>query len=161
MTKLIVLDQALSIENSYQTYEYFFIQHKDINVNTNWMSKDQLPGFIEPLILEASRYYDLRDCIGFEWWCQSQGSRPARGWHYDLDDKLWNTKRQIQFPLCSIIYYPLIQDLQGGHFITEDITVTPRTNRAIIMAPGTLHDVEAYVNGRYAVLINPWNYQLQ
>ena len=161
MTKLVVLDQVLSTEHNYEAYEYFFIQHREHNAALNWMPKEQLPQFIEPLIMTSSRYFDLSNCAGFEWWCQSEGSLPTRGWHYDLDDNLWNKQKKINYPLCSIIYYVLVQDLQGGKFITEDVSVTPQTNRAIVMAPGTLHTVEPYNNGRYAVLINPWSYQIQ
>jgi hypothetical protein len=51
----------------------------------------------------------------------------------------------------------MVNDLIGGKFITEDITVTPKTNRLIIFSPNTHHTVEEYTGNRLAIAINPWN----
>lgn len=158
--KLVVQDNILSLDHMYRLQEYFIIQNNGNQYN-NWMDKSKVPTWLENITNTAAQHFDLSDCVGYEWWIQTNGSRPTRGWHFDLDEDEWNKNNKLKFPLCSIIYYPMVQDLQGGHFITEDIKVTPKTNRAIFMSPAQLHTVAPYENTRCAVLINPWAYKLE
>jgi hypothetical protein len=159
MTKIIVQDDILTTDEAYMAYEFFFVANKD-NAYNNWIAKDKFPKWMEKLVTTAALHFDLSSCVGYEWWKHSDGSLPPRGWHYDLDEDLWVRYKELRFPLCSIIYYPLIQDIQGGHFITQDVKISPKTNRAIFMNSGEWHTVAPYQNDRYALLINPWGYKL-
>jgi hypothetical protein len=162
MTKIIIQDDVLNQDEAYMAYEFFFLANKG-NVDNNWISKDnwKMLSWMQKITSLAESYFDLDSCVGYEWWVHSEGSLPPRGWHLDLDENLWINNKNLKFPLCSIIYYPLIQDLQGGHFLTQDVKITPKTNRAIFMDKGEWHNVAPYQNGRYAILINPWGYKLE
>lgn len=161
MTKIIIQDNILTNDEAYKAHEFFFVVHKGNNLN-NWISKEDWEKltFIKKITETASSYFDLSSCAGYEWWIHSEGSLPPRGWHKDLDEKHWADHYELKYPLCSIIYYPLIQDLQGGHFLTEDVKIAPKTNRTIFMESEQWHNVEPYQNGRWSILINPWSYKL-
>ena len=104
----------------------------------------------------ASKYYDLSSSIGYEFWTHNN-TRPPEGWHYDKDEFLFDATGKYDYPLCSIVYYPLIENLQGGHLHIECDIITPKENRLIIFPPKTYHYVEPFKGNRISILVNPWN----
>ena len=155
--KIIVLDDVLSLD--------FVVDFSDIHFNNapiepiRWVDKGNQPLYITELIKIAENYFDLTKAIGYEWWTQNN-NYTNKEWHYDTGV----SNNALKTPLCSIIYYPLIAHLNGGYFCTEDININPKPNRIIIMAPKTMHKIEAY-NGegatRWSFLINPWEFKLE
>ena len=153
---LIVIDNFLTIDKNKEVVN-FFTNHNASE--SRWFEGDlqqYLNGtcFISDCLKVVSKYYDLTNIIGCEMWCHNN-TRPE--WHYDKDEQLWQETKEMKTPLCSIVYYGMVNDLIGGKFITEDITVTPKTNRLIIFSPNTHHTVEEYTGNRLAIAINPWN----
>ena len=102
----------------------------------------------------ASKVVDLSGMAGVEQWCHS-GTKP--NWHTDKDEALFRRTGGLATPLCSIVFYAHIQWLTGGKFMTENITVEPKTNRLVVFGPGILHGVEDFTGTRVAVAINPWD----
>ena len=112
---------------------------------------------IGEIIKFASYFFDLSSMVGFEYWAHLN-KKPD--WHYDKDESL-NLKQIVKLPLCSIVYYPYIQNLKGGKFLTETIAVTPVENRLILFSSDTYHGVEDFTGERLCVAINPWHYKVE
>ncbi len=109
------------------------------------------------LLVIASNYFDISAFVGYETWTHIN-SKPA-DWHQDKDERLIQIYDKLQFPLCTLVYYPFVdKDLKGGRVVFEDdTTVVPKTNRLIIFGPGVWHSVEEYTGERFALIIGPWN----
>jgi len=153
---LIVLDDVLDEEHRNVVVSYF--TSSPAARNMQWepgeigkLEKDQSP--IALLLKEAAKYFDLSSMVGSEYWAH-YGTRP--GWHVDRDEKLAETTGVISHPICSIVYYGLIDGLVGGKFMTETEVITPKTNRVVMFSPGILHNVEDYSGIRLSVAVNPW-----
>jgi hypothetical protein len=111
---------------------------------------------IANIISLANKYIELKSAIGYEMWCNHDNSY-VPSMHHDKDDFLFEQHNILAFPLCSIVYYPLIENLVDGDFYTEDIILKPKTNRLLIFSPGLPHGVRLYKGYRKAVSINPWD----
>ena len=108
------------------------------------------------LILDICKdYFDLSSMIGYELW---RNLSPP-GYHLDKDENLYKRTKQLKFPLCSIVYYPLVENLVGGEFCTEDnIKFIPISNRLLIFGPGLGHKVTPVESGkRIAISMAPWD----
>jgi hypothetical protein len=159
MSKIIIQDNILTKSANHAIHRHFFANQEQ--QLSSWVDKENLPDLFKLLIDDASKYFDLSTAVGYEWWTHKDGTRPPFNWHCDFDEKLFNDEGSFKFPLCSIIYYPTISNLQGGNFLTEDTVIEPKTNRAIYMAPGVLHNVDVINSGtRMSLLINVWTYKL-
>ena len=105
----------------------------------------------------ARHFFDHNNLVGYEMWRNSTHNFIPE-WHVDRDERLAVQEKRYSLPICNIVYYPLVENLkQGGEFYTDDIVITPKTNRLIIMSPGIFHGVKPYDNAiRSVVAINPW-----
>jgi hypothetical protein len=153
---LIAIDNFLPINKNKEVVDFFTSHDASKEQWFEGALKDYLDGssFISDCLKTVSKYYDLSTMIGCEMWCH-HNTRPD--WHYDKDEQLWRETNEIKVPLCSIVYYGLVDNLIGGKFMTETISVTPKTNRLIIFSPNTHHTVEEYTGNRLAIALNPWN----
>jgi hypothetical protein len=153
---LIVLDDVLS-EEKRNDIVHFFTKSADARnmkwaaIDLNKLEEDQTPMAL--IVKEAAKYFDLSSMVGVEYWAHL-GTRP--GWHVDRDENLAANSGKIVHPICSIVYYGNIQDLNGGRFETETETVVPKTNRMLMFSPGILHNVEDYSGVRLSIAVNPW-----
>lgn len=129
----------------------------------------------------AKQHVDLKDCTGYETW-QHHNTRPPR-WHIDNDENRRAEDNKMVYPLCSIIYYIHVKDLQGGQLYishNEDMIddsndtynqirtngaldrspvdiVTPKSNRMFIMPPKKFHIVSEFTGERTMIALNPWD----
>jgi hypothetical protein len=92
--------------------------------------------------------------IGIEQWAH-YGTKPD--WHVDKDEVLLNRTGKVLLPICSIVFYAEVDQLTNGKFMTENMIITPKTNRLLAFAPGISHGVEDYTGTRLSVAINPWS----
>ena len=107
----------------------------------------------------AGQYVNLSNAIGYEVWSHA-GTKPS-GWHYDKDDVLCVEKDELNFPLCSTVYYSEASKLRGGELLLgNDLVVVPKPNRLVIFPPGKYHTVKPYEGNRVSLLINPWSHPL-
>ena len=105
----------------------------------------------------GSKYIDISSAIGYETWIRIN-TRPA-GWHCDQDDRMNLTQNKTSYPLCSMVYYPYVDDdLVGGRLEFEDgQIIIPKTNRLVVFGPGIRHNVqENYIGDRISLALNPW-----
>ncbi len=107
------------------------------------------------MIKKANYYINLTSCIGYEFW--TQNNTKPRGRHQDKDEQLIARTGKLSFPLCSIIYYPIVENLKGGQLNVDDAIIIPKTNRLVMMSPGMWHSVEEFTGTRISFLINPWD----
>ena len=104
-------------------------------------------------ILEIARaHFDLGGVTGYEMWRNT--SNPGR--HVDKDEVLFKEDSHLLTPQCSAVYYPLVDNMLGGEFYTDDIRYFPKSNRLVLFSPGIEHGVSAYTGRRMAISINPW-----
>jgi len=152
--KLLVSDNILDDDEIVQTLDFF----KNLTDGKYvWVDKDQpVPFPIEKIISVASTVFDLSSMVGCECWSHVN-TRSKR--HVDIDDELWEKTGEVKYPLCSIVYYPLVKDLVGGEFITKSFQVKPVTNRMIVFSKSVTHEVADFVGERVACAINPWSYK--
>jgi hypothetical protein len=152
---LIIIDDVLNTEKLKITQEYF--NYPD-NRKMQWVdgSLDECMSGGTPMadILAHVRCaFDLKYMSGAEQWAH-YGTKP--NWHIDKDETLVNTTGEIAMPICSIVFYADIHYLKGGKFMTNSVSVTPKTNRLIAFSPGVEHGVEDYTGTRMSIAINPW-----
>ena len=132
---------------------------KDKNINEEWCTFDkdhQFQDFCLKFIEIAENFYDMSSCVGYEFWTHND-TRPPEGWHYDKDEFLFDATGTYDYPLCSIVYYPFIKNLEGGQLHLECDIITPKENRLVIFPPKTFHYVEPFTGKRVSLLINPWS----
>ena len=109
----------------------------------------------------VSEHYDLSTSIGYEFWIH-HNTRPTE-WHIDKDEISMNEEGGLSCPLCSIVYYPLVEDVTGGRLclldenLETDVTIVPKQNRLIVLPSGQRHYVEPFEGKRVSFIINPWD----
>ena len=103
----------------------------------------------------ASHYFNLKTCIGYEFWTRL--NRCVGGWHQDKDEKLYDKKGIESYPLCSIIYYVHVKNMTGGELLLGTDTILPKSNRMVIFASGISHNVNEFTGERICLLVNPWD----
>jgi hypothetical protein len=120
--------------------------------NDTWFDKGK-NNFIDIIIDQCSKYFDLSGMIGYEMHKNIIGP----DYHQDKDELLFLTKGIKSFPLCGIVYYPLIENLSGGELKFENLSVKPINNRLVIFSPSLPHMVNPHKGTRISLGINPWN----
>jgi hypothetical protein len=156
--KIIIIDNFLSEDNLIRCQNRL---NRVKSIPEKWFSinqKHKYKNFCNLLLSEASNYYDLSSCIGYEFWTHNN-TRPPE-WHYDKDEVLYYNTKIFSFPICSIVFYPIIKNLVNGNLIIENKTITPIENRLVIFSHGLYHRVEHFSGTRSSLLVNPWKTRL-
>jgi hypothetical protein len=152
MTKFVIIDDVLPENDRNIISEYIYVQQNLINVFEEFYKFNSNPSH-EKLINIAGKYFDMSKAVGYEMWSNKQ----ALGKHIDKDER--RAKNGIlSYPICSIVYYPIIENLVGGLLCMDDLTITPKQNRAVIFGPRVLHWAEKFTGKRLAIAINPFDY---
>lgn len=130
----------------------------DLNIkeevtNIAWVNSEEINLWQKQMMEFAFRAMGNFKYMGLESWSHYQ-TKPE--WHYDKDEDLYNQTGILAFPICSIVYYPKIDLVSGGEFITEDVTIKPKNNRLIVFSSGVYHSVNDFKGERFSVIINPW-----
>ena len=146
MDKFIILDDVFD-SATVRAFAAF-----DYGVGEKWYDLGANP--IQEMILDVCRvHFDLDSIVGYEMWSNKENP----GWHLDKDEKLYAEKKILVFPQCSAVYYPLVDNMNGGELYTDDIRLFPKTNRLVMFSPGISHGVSTFTGVRIAVSMNPWN----
>ncbi len=158
---IAVIDDALPEDKRLAVKDYFLAAQRTGDTywqggELNYFLADNSP--LSDLIKHAAKFIDLNSMVGSEYWSH-YGTKPE--WHVDKDEKRFVATNEFSYPICSMVYYPIVENLVGGKFMTETEVITPKTNRMIIFSPGILHTVEEYSGTRLAVAVNPWDYILK
>jgi hypothetical protein len=109
------------------------------------------------LLEVASQYYDLTNYVGYEMWCHARNFKIS-AYHIDKDEVAYEKYGELRTPLCSIIYYLDVKNLEGGRlmFPSKAVPITPKTNRLVIFDKKVAHKVEQWTGSRVSIMINPW-----
>ena len=97
------------------------------------------------------------------WFCQGPVApkhlRQPLHWHQDRDEQTFWETGQSHFPICSIVFYPYVENLIGGELVFKNnMRITPVTNRLVMFGPGLEHKVTPIESGeRVSMNINAWN----
>ena len=153
---VIILDNVINNVDSVKIKILDILEEK--NIDEQWCSFDtnhKFQDFCHKFINIASNFYDMSSCVGYEFWTQNN-SRPSE-WHYDKDEDFFEEEGVLHYPLCSMVYYPVVENLQGGQLHLECDIITPKENRLVIFPPKTFHYVEPFTGKRVSLLINPWS----
>jgi hypothetical protein len=116
-----------------------------------WFDFGQHP-CVEQLIKISGKYFDVSAAIGYEMHKNVIGPK----YHYDKDEMLFETTGVLSLPLCSIVYYPKVENMQGGDLVFNDLILLPIPNRLVIFSPDRMHGVNDHTGTRISVGINPW-----
>ena len=156
---IIILDDIIDLKSNFQRDSMTVLdQLKQPNINEKWYSLDEqhpFDNFCNSMIGVANQFINLDSCVGYEFWTQ-KNTRPSK-WHQDKDEQLNGNKSILSFPLCSMVYYLIVENLEGGQLHVEDDIITPKTNRLVIFSPGKNHYVQPYTGTRISMLVNPWD----
>ena len=120
-----------------------------------WFNLDQHP-CIDEMLKIAGKYFDLSESIGYEMHKNVTGDGYKVLYHIDKDEQLFNTTGILSLPLCSIVYYPKIEDMQGGDLVFDDLMLKPITNRFVMFSSHLPHGVKDHSGSRLSIGINPW-----
>ena len=115
--------------------------------------------YVDALIRVAEDFYSIDRYIGYELWSHTDPKKNLE-FHYDKDELLFQKKNQNLFPLLSIVFYPKIKNLKGGHlYLEKDMKITPKENRLILFPEGIYHGTSNYNKDgiRISFLINLWD----
>lgn len=156
-----VIDQALDEAARVAVLDYFMGFGRSTEFAWADGSLSLLLDYGSPLsniLRRVSKHIDLSGMVGCEYWSHLN-TKP--GWHKDTDEtKLYRDNIEA-FPICSIVYYPHVQNVKGGRLMFETLSIQPVTNRLVAFAPGLLHCVENFTGERLSVAVNPWSYKLE
>jgi hypothetical protein len=116
----------------------------------------------ESLLEIASQYYDLLNYVGYEMWCHAKNFKRSV-YHIDKDEIAYEKYGEIRTPICSIIYYLDVKDLEGGRLIfpSKAAPIVPETNRLVIFDKKIAHKVEQWTGSRVSIMINPWSEEIR
>ena len=149
---IVILDDILSEGGRQKVLEKY--SNRRNSISETWVDNESADKQCKKLLKIANRFINIKDAAGFELWTH-YNTKP--GFHFDKDETLFNKTGELKFPLCTILYYPYIDNnLIGGEFVADGIQVKPITNRMIIFSPGVWHGVNEYKNERFSLIINPW-----
>lgn len=112
---------------------------------------------LEKILTTAGKFFDLQGCVGVECWAH-YNTRPE--WHIDKDEVLHKHANVLATPLCSIVYYGIVDNLVGGEFVTSSEVIKPKQNSLLLFTRGIPHSVNAYTGTRLSLAINPWEYKV-
>ena len=142
-----------------------FEKDREVYVDERWYNLDtehQYQNTCLSLIDLVRNYCDLSTCSVYEFWIH-HNTRPQQ-WHIDKDERMMAERGILSCPLCSIVYYPLVENLRDGRLhlldedLKEDVIIVPKQNRLIVLSAGQRHFVEPFTRGRRsAFIINPWD----
>lgn len=147
--KIIILDDILDDELISQAQD--IVRQNRTRGQSAWYKKED-DEVVDKLTEIAALYFDLTSAEGCEVW----SAKTNTNYHVDMDEQLWESQRKVQTPLCSIVYYAAIDNLTGGKFITQSMSIEPKTNRMIVFSPGIYHAVEQYTGTRDVLAVNPF-----
>ena len=150
----VVLDDVLSQDTIMRLYksidkstrDAFFYKLDDSHLYDN---------FSHAMLNVARQYFDLETCVGYEFWTRLNTC--VYDWHRDRDERLFDEQGITSYPLCSIIYYPHIENMKGGQLLLESDVITPKTNRMVVFPSGVLHNVESFTGNRISMMVNAWD----
>ncbi len=156
---IIILDDIIDLKSNFQRDSMRVLDElNEPNINEKWYSLDEqhpFDNFCNSMIGVANQFINLDSCVGYEFWTQ-KNTRPSK-WHQDKDEQLNGNESILSFPLCSMVYYLIVENLEGGQLHVEDDIITPKTNRLVIFSPGKNHYVQPYTGTRISMLVNPWD----
>jgi hypothetical protein len=152
MNKFIILDNVFDEETRIAIRDFEYGPPRP----QKWYEYGDSP-FHEKILDIASQHFDLSKTIGYEMWCNTR----AVGWHFDHDEVKSKETGFFIFPPCAIVYYAEVDDLDGGEFVTNDITCTPVTNRLVMFSGNIHHAVKPYSGIRKAISMNPWDSKIE
>jgi len=166
MSRKMNENKVIIIENTFSKNKLFNFQESIKKLNNSnkdecWYDLNQEHEYsiiCNDLLNECSKYYNLSSCIGYEFW--TQNNRRPCSWHYDKDEIHYELVKEYKFPICSIVYYPIVNNLIGGKLHIEHQIITPYENMMVIFPPGSYHYVEKFEGNRCSVLVNPWDYNI-
>ena len=145
---MIVLDNVFSKKPEFTPSGVEFFAYNSVHLNSPICNE---------LLEWASFYYSLDNCTEYEVWHGSTTMDAAMDEHIDKDEHHYVKSGQNIHPICSIVYYLEIENLEGGELVSPgNWSVVPKTNRAVIFGPGVAHKVNWFTGTRFAVLVNPW-----
>lgn len=150
MTKFIILDNVFDEET---VSEFDSLVHPSEKIV--WHDKSEI-SIYNKILDKCKDYFDLSNFVGYETW---YNHKYTPDWHIDKEISISNyaPNHTAELPICSVIYYPKVEGLVGGEFLTRDITIIPKSNRLIMFSSDIYHKVNSFTGTRKALPINPWN----
>lgn len=148
--KFIVIDNVLSDDDRLNAAA---MAEANLNEKSNY-SQYFYAGqnkIIDSLIDQARKYFDLSGCQYYEMWANDHGV----GMHLDMEPNAWNKDKSVVLPMCTLVYYPVVELESGGKFFTDDIELVPKQNSMVIFSAGIYHGVESFTGKRLSLAINP------
>lgn len=121
--------------------------------NDTWFDYEDL-NYGNYLVDIARDFFHMQQIVG----CEMHINHKTPLMHYDKDEGLFAETGKLSFPLCSIVWYPLV-DMENGELIfpTSDVTVKPKTDMLVIFDSKLLHGGKSFTGIRKSVGINPWS----
>ena len=112
---IIILDDIIDLKSNFQRDSVRVLDElNEPNINEKWYSLDEqhpFDNFCNSMIGVANQFINLDSCVGYEFWTQ-KNTRPSK-WHQDKDEQLNGNKSILSFPLCSMVYYLIVENLEG------------------------------------------------
>ena len=152
---MIIKDDFLS-EKELAEYQNM-CKTKSFNLQT--IEYDNLDKGSKKIIDFAKQYYDFANLNICEMWTNYNTVTPVL--HTDHDMVHFIKTGEEKYPICTIIFYPLVEDVIGGKLKIKNQEVEPKTNRLVCFPKGVPHQVQSFIGTRVSVVYNPWSYDIR
>ena len=155
---LTVFNNALTLEENRQAYNFVVTRPQSFWIDGNVDTVTSENFAVSKILKLVSTVTDLSKMVGCECWVHlNTRSQP----HIDRDEIVFNTTGEVHMPLCSIIYYVSIKDLQDGRFCSDMGNIEPESNMLLTFPQNLWHYVEPFRGERIVLAVNPWDHRIE
>ena len=124
----------------------------NLNTYDTWYG-DENKSYVDVIKRIAEHHFDLDSYIGYE--MHVNVNNPS--YHYDKDEEHFKQTGELLFPICSCVYYPIIENMQGGELSFDDVYLKPKTNRLVCFSSNLQHGALQHTGARISLGINLWH----
>jgi hypothetical protein len=155
---LTVFNDVLTLEENKQVHDFVLVSPQSFWIDGNIDTATSDNFALSKILKLVSTVTDLSKMVGCECWLHVN-TRP--GHHIDRDEVLFKSTGEVDTPLCSIVYYVSIKDLQDGKFCSDIGNIEPKTNMLLTFPRNLQHYVESFEGERIILAINPWDHRIE
>ena len=149
------MDKVIILDNIFDAETVLEFSNLERTAKPVWHPIEEITLYHKLLDI-CKNYFDLSNCVGYDTW-SNKGGIP--GLHLDKNEDLYMGAGITELPLVGCVYYPLVENLKGGEFYTEDITFVPKTNRMLIFSSNIWHGVKPFTGTRVPLAMNIWDHK--
>jgi hypothetical protein len=121
-------------------------------------SYDNVDPISKKIIDFAREHFDFTNFHICEMWTNYNNVTLVE--HTDHDMNHFVHTGQERYPICSIVFYPLVENIKGGQLKIQKHSIEPKTNRILCFGPGIKHSILPFEGTRVSIVYNLWEHDI-